>query len=273
MTVTSASRDIELWLVDLVGTSTLLLAAEARKPRLSDDDRQRLQALTHPRVRSQRELSWIALRLAIARAAGDGRYDGVAFQRSANGKPFLADRGVTFSLSHSGGFALVAATANPVRAFGVDLQESVPLRMSTERRARIVQAGALIAGRVRERGNDDAGNDVAGNDAAGKDEAIRAFVRIEAVAKATGLGLAHVLARLGVIAASKAGDAATREADERFSEALADLDVRDIDLGRTAFAATTAAMRLHAAIAATRGVLRGQPALTCLPWDAARLDV
>ena len=243
--------DIELWLVDLARSSEFLLAAEARKPRLADDDRQRLAATANAQVRAERELSWIALRLVIARAAGDDRFDGVAFERSPNGKPFLAEAPVAFSLSHSGGFALVAATATPASALGVDIQAHAALRMSAERVARMIAAGARLGGST----------EPSGQIAVSDDLALTAFVRIEAVAKATGFGLAHVLARLGVLAASADHGAESDAADRRFAAALADLDVRDLEIGEVS------SVRFHGAIAAMRGVLPSRLPLRLMPDD------
>lgn len=213
--------------------------------------------IANPTVRAERELSWIALRLVLARVAGDGRHDGVPFQRTSNGKPFIANAPISFSLSHSHGFALIAAAATPSLALGVDIQASVPLRMSEDRLARMVAAGDRLAGAAAWPAQTDA--------ILRYDAALQAFVRIEAVAKATGLGLAHVLARVGVLAASKPRDGDAEVADHRFANALAELDVRDVEIP------AAPSQRLHAAIAATRGALASVPHLNVMPDDMALL--
>ena len=54
-----------------------------------------------------------------------------AFSVSEQGKPYLTDGGVQFSLSHSGDYALCAVSDGPV---GCDLQKTGPARMKTARR-------------------------------------------------------------------------------------------------------------------------------------------
>ncbi|MFN3868602.1 MAG: 4'-phosphopantetheinyl transferase family protein [Hyphomicrobiaceae bacterium] len=259
MTATPATRGVELWLVDLTRAADDLRSAEASTPRLSVGDRERLAAIASPIVRAEREVSWIALRLVLARVAGDGRYDGVPLQRSSTGKPFISDAPLSFSLSHSGGFALIAAAASPSFALGIDIQAHAPLRMSDDRAARLIAAGERLANAAAELRRDAAeGRDVA---------ALRAFVRIEAVAKATGLGLAHVLARLGVLAASAASDGAAGSADGRFADALAELDIRDIAMP------AGLPVPCHAAVAATRGALPSHLQLRHLPDQIAMLPI
>ena len=136
-----------------------------------------------------------ALRLLLA------RYVGMAaacapFAIGPQGKPRLAGAaGPEFSLTHSGDFALVGIST--AGAIGVDIEIVRPLRMTAERRQQIIAAAIAVAGRpLPERATGD-GTGSAGSDAAG----IQAWVRLEAVAKATGEGMGRLLTRQGIIGA------------------------------------------------------------------------
>lgn len=243
----------ELWLVDLEKSSAALFAAEARTARLAASDKHRLAEITEPRSRRERELSAIALRLVLARVAGDGRYDGVAFERSATGKPSLGAAAITFNLSHSAGFALIAAVPSAAAMLGVDLQRVAPLKMAAERRSRIVAAAAGLAA------------EPLPGEVDGERAVIQAFVRIEAVAKASGLGLAHVLARFGIIAAGTSS-AATADVGRRFADIVASLRVSDLDV------ASWTGGEFAAALACSAAAMRVAPPVGLFPSDDAGLE-
>lgn len=244
----------ELHLVDLGRSAAALLELESRHPRLSGDDLARIAAMTDPHARRERQLSNIALRLVLSRLVGDARYDGRPFERSKNGKPFIAAAPLSFSLSHSSGWALIAAVPRSDVLLGADIQFVAPLAMPAERRLRMLAAGHRLA-------TPTAGASSAIDETA---SAIQAWVRIEAVAKASGLGLAHVLARLGIIAATASGPEA-EEASARFSELLSRLRVVDIDVAT----ATGSACRAALAISDDLAMPVSLPAI--LPTDLAGL--
>ncbi len=244
----------ELHLVDLGRSAAALLELESLHPRLSAEDVARISATTDPHARRERQLSSIALRLVLARLAGDTRYDGKPVQRSTNGKPSIAAAPLSFSVSHSSGWALVAAVPHGDVLLGVDIQSVAPLAMPAERRLRVLAAGDhLAAGATRRSSTTDE-----------TASAIQAWVRIEAVAKASGLGLAHVLARLGVIAATASGPEA-KAAAARFAELLSRLRVVDLDVE----GATGSTCRAALAIGADLAVPTSSPGL--LPTDLAGL--
>lgn len=179
---------VEVWFVDLDAAEAVLERAETETPRLSREDLQEIARLVHQERRSERRLSRIALRLLIARAAGDGRYDGVALTRSASGRPSIAGAPFDFSVSHAAGYALLGLAHGGNARIGVDLEGLRDLAMSDERRRRIVAAADVLGRAPR-------------SSAAPVDIAVvlDAWVRLEAVAKASGRGMARVLSEAGVI--------------------------------------------------------------------------
>ncbi|MGD9784259.1 MAG: hypothetical protein AB7E80_04160 [Hyphomicrobiaceae bacterium] len=178
---------MEIWLLDTIRAGGLLDAEQARHPRLAGDDASRLEG-TDERLLARRR-AHIALRCLLTRVTGDGRCDGVAFCRTPAGKPMLPAPLPAFSLSHSGGYALLAAAGagDGIVSVGVDVEGHRDLRLDDHRRRRLVVAGAKIAG----------GRPVP---IVHDDEAVlQAFVRIEACAKALGIGVMRLLTLLGVM--------------------------------------------------------------------------
>jgi 4'-phosphopantetheinyl transferase len=167
---------IEVWIIDLVRDGAAL---EARAMNLSIVP----DAGGTPIAEPERRAAHAALRLLIARRAGLA----VArqpFRLAPGGKPGLGGGALEFSLAHSGSRALVALAA-PGTQVGVDIEAPRSLRMGPARRADIARAAILAAG--------GAPLPAGGSDAS----ALQAWVRLEAVAKATGEGIGSVLARLG----------------------------------------------------------------------------
>lgn len=185
---------VEIWFVDLDAAEAVLERAETETPRLAREDLAEIARLVHPERRSERRLSRIALRLLIARAAGDGRYNGVALTRSASGRPSIAGAAFDFSVSHAAGYALLGLAHGGNARIGVDLEGLRDLAMSDERRRRIVAAAEVVGGAPL---SPSAPVDIA--------DVLDAWVRLEALAKASGRGMARVLSEVGVI-----GRAATR---------------------------------------------------------------
>lgn len=198
---------MEIWLVDVGRSGAALEACEASKPRLSDQDVVRFNAVRDAGSRQQRRAVAIALRLLIARMAGDGRFDRVAFTHASAGKPALplahyaspSHGAIVFSLSHAQDRGLIAvARTGPV---GVDIEGARQLHMSPARRLAMVRAAGRIAteAAVAEAGF---GAAVAAADADADADVLCAWVRLEAYAKALGCGIGQVLTDAGVLAPS-----------------------------------------------------------------------
>lgn len=200
---------MEIWLVDLGRSGAALEACEATQPRLSDQDVHRLNAIGDRASRQQRRALAISLRLLLARAAGDGRFDRVAFTHEPFGKPVLppalmSQGGIVFSLSHAQDRGLIAvAREGPI---GVDMEGARQLHMSPARRQALVNAAAGIADESMVVGDATLG------DAIGDDNVLRAWVGLEAYAKALGCGIGHLLTELGVLAPSVAARRAASSA-------------------------------------------------------------
>jgi 4'-phosphopantetheinyl transferase len=168
----------ELWLVDLKEAAAGLAELEAETPRLSAGDRQRALRLPHRGEQRLRLAAYCALRLALERLAGACvRQRAYTFGRA--GAPYLRGTGVRFSLSHTGGIALIGVTR--ARAIGVDVEGIRAVRLSERRRQELLAVGAGLAMMA------------AGKRAPAAHDIVQAWTRIEAFAKARGCGLARVL--------------------------------------------------------------------------------
>lgn len=173
--------DTELWLVDLHKSGEALEALEASSPRLPSDVRTRLAVIKDERTRHERRRAHIALRVLLERRLGPSMR-GTPFIIAASGKPALAIDGVSFSLAHTKGLALIGIGDRA--PLGVDLELMRPVHMPDARRAPIeMEAIALAAGAPLGEADPDA-------------RFLRAWVRIEAVAKALGQGVGPILERL-----------------------------------------------------------------------------
>lgn len=171
----------ELWLVELDKSEAALEALEHATPRLSDDVSARLAAIGNTEVRRERRLAHIALRILLERRLGpDVRK--APFVVALKGKPSLAGFDADFSLAHTKRVALVGlADAGPI---GVDIESKRPLWMPAARRAPIEAEAIVLA----------AGAPLADDEPDAR--FLRAWVRIEAAAKADGSGVGARLERL-----------------------------------------------------------------------------
>src|SRR5262245_20124025 len=205
---------MELWLVNLEAAAPALEALERQIPRLSADDRARAARLREGSERRQRLAAYIALRIIIERIGG-ARMRQQAFIRSATGRPHLGAAAPSFSLSHSGELALLGVARAPI---GVDLEAHRRLKMSTRRRLEILAIGAGLA-------------QCLSRDGTGEAPVLQAWCRLEAYAKATGQGLASILADLGLRQASGRQLAPSKiEAAARRLASAQDMAVRDLKL-------------------------------------------
>jgi len=179
----TASNDTGLWLVDLDASAEALERIEAAAPRLPLEQRARLEAIRDPAARRERMLSHIALRILLEQASGTSAVRKLPFEIGASGKPSLPAGYPSFSLAHTNGHALIAIA--PRGRLGVDIERLRPISIPDARRVPIeaeavrLAAGAPLAG---ERDRDA--------------RFLRAWVRIEAVAKAEGTGVGPMLERL-----------------------------------------------------------------------------
>jgi len=173
---------MELWLVDLHRAGPALEALEREVPRLSADDRTRAARLSEPGERRHRLAAYMALRIALERMGGVV-VRGEPFNRAEGGKPHLGKAAPSFSLSHTGGLALLGVARS--RPIGVDLEAHRCLRMSPRRRREILAIGAGLAQRSI-------------NDGADAAPTLQAWCRLEAYAKATGQGVGRILGELGL---------------------------------------------------------------------------
>ena len=208
---------IEVVFVDLVQARALLDDAEREKPRLSGEDLARAAArAAQTGDAALWRASRIALRIVLERWAGPA-IGQKPFVIAHGGRPRLADGLPAFSHAHSGGAALIAVQAHD--PIGVDLEQGRLLNMSAERRARVVAAATALAPDAPLTGDD-------------TQRCLQAWVRLEAVAKASGAGIGATLTDAGVVG--------PRQGRRSAHEGVA-LEVRDIDVRDGYFAAVAAA--------------------------------
>lgn len=167
MTVTV---ELFVWPLD-VGDDERIRLAEL----LSEDERARAARFVFERDQKRFVVARGRMREHLASIVGQ-RPHALAFAVSAHGKPSLAEGGVSFNLSHSGGLAALGIARG--HEIGVDLEEERPLKEDI--------AGRFFSPR-----------EVAALKAMPEREQLRAFYRCwtrkEAIVKAIGEGLSHAL--------------------------------------------------------------------------------
>jgi 4'-phosphopantetheinyl transferase len=208
----------ELWLADLAAAAGALEVIEAITPRLSADDERKIAAIADETVRRERRAAHIALRMLIERSFGPA-WRRIAYALSPSGKPSLAEAPGAFSLSHAPGIALIGlSTLGPI---GVDIERMRRVSISDDRRQRIEAAAEALASR-------------APLPRAPAERLMSAWVRLEALAKAEGVGIGPLLTRLGV---------GPRWRDVRPGAASQNLEIQvhDVAIGAGIFAAVALA--------------------------------
>lgn len=175
-----------VWCIELSAALPALLALEAETPRLSPADRSRAARYADGQMAQAWIGARVALRVVLERELGAG-VRRVDFDISGRGKPSLPGAHLAFSLSHAAGRALIAT--GPPGPLGVDLEGERPVRLHGPRRVAIERAGAALSSQPLP---DDA-------------EALflQCWVRLEALSKAEGEGLARVLSRAGAFGAGR----------------------------------------------------------------------
>lgn len=171
----------ELWLIELDRSEAALESLEKATPRLSDDIRNRLAAISNDEARRERRLAHIALRILLERKLGPGIRN-IPFVVSASGKPSLANSDASFSLAHTKHLALIGVGNGSL--LGVDIERKRSVWMPEARRVPIEAEAVSLAAGVPLEGTDP------------DERFLRAWVRIEAVAKARGTGVGPLLERL-----------------------------------------------------------------------------
>lgn len=200
----AAVSDLEVYFVDLAKAASLLEAEETATPRLSASDNDRVASKSgDAEGRRLWRTSRIATRIVLERAGGAGTRQ-VDFEIEPGGRPRLPTGSPWFNVSHTGEAALIAVSKTaPV---GVDLErKNRSLKMSGDRRQRIIAA----AGRLGSEQQLSAARDA---------DVMTAWVRLEAAAKALGIGIGRLLTEQGVVGGK----------EECVSYAL---EVRTLDLG------------------------------------------
>lgn len=254
----SGKNNLEVWLVDLGVLRPALEDLEQRAGLLANDERAGAAAAEGE---GDRRAARIALRLLLARE-GIGAVAVMPLVRNRFGRPRIAGPGPEFSVSHAGGHALIAlCRSGPV---GVDLEPLRTVRLREPRRSQILAAGAALVDSRQPacRGEAaSAGCAVPGERYPAKTgseelhmsgirsiggapqdrEVLRAWTRLEALAKACGCGIGRLLAGLGL--AGSGGRSLSVEAAAANARRLAaaeGLAVCDLELPRGLLGAVAA---------------------------------
>jgi 4'-phosphopantetheinyl transferase len=196
----------EILFVDLGAASGILDATETAVPRLASGQVARFQGLlAHGNADAQRwRSSHIALRIALERHAGQG-IRGLAYDIEAGGRPRFPRSAELnshphFSLSHAGGFTLIAIShAGPV---GIDLEVEREIKINADRRQRMEAAAIRLSPDQPLPIEPDA-------------RFLQAWVRLEAAAKSSGHGIGQILTASGAVGGGKPNTLPVSEAPVR----------------------------------------------------------
>ncbi len=186
---------VDVWLVELEAAEPALESEERRRPRLTQDDLKSISKLGHADLRRQKRLTTIALRAVIAAHTGSDHLACAPFDHLPGGKPVLPGASVSFSVSHAAGRALVGLSSKT--KVGVDLEREHKLRMPPARQAALIEAADALPIVYRSDQPQDPQNDQPANELASS-QVLRAWVRLEALAKFDGIGMGRLLTAAGV---------------------------------------------------------------------------
>jgi 4'-phosphopantetheinyl transferase len=209
------SDSAEVVLVDLAATSDLLEAAERDVARLSADDCARVEKLVHD---PEQQCTWraqrIATRIVLERFAGSA-FRKRDFEIEDYGRPALGAGAPYFNVSRTGRVALLAVSkAAPI---GIDIEQVRSLSMAEDRRRRVLAAAARL--------NSDLPPSQSLDDAS----VLEAWVCLEAVAKARGIGIGPLLTEEGGVGGPRDGSVSKSE-----------FEIRRLDMPRGYVAAVAA---------------------------------
>ena len=181
--IAEPSRDaIEVWILPLEDLAGPLRSLDAATGLLSDQERAEALSGSGLGRNAHRLTARLALRLLIGRAFGPP-FAHQSFIAGPHGKPSLAGLDGDFNVAHSGGTAVIGL--GRVARIGVDVEEARVLKMSPVRIEALTGAARHVA------------PDAPLPEGADR-AALQAWVRLEALAKADGLGIGRTLTRLGV---------------------------------------------------------------------------
>ena len=226
MTAANKTQDgsqawIKVWLVDLDDTAAALQAREAAHPALSPSEHTRLDAITNPIEQARRRTAYIAQRLILIHIFGPGLHQ-ADLPRDALGRPHLPlGHTGSISLAHTGTHALIAVSNAP--RIGVDLEAPRTIRMSPARRALIESAAAQLSP-----------DELPTN---GDARFLQAWTRLEALAKADGHGIGHLLTAIGAVGGGPSTPQAASALAASHALIVQDLSFKHLPLGPSLFAA------------------------------------
>lgn len=215
---------IEIFSVELSETRAVLEAEEQQTPRLAPDENTRFErkaVALGVEDAHQWRAAHIALRLVLEWFAGPSLRR-IPYELSQSGRPRITKSldlktAPEFSLTHAGNSALIAISrTGPV---GIDLEVPRKLRMPEERRLRIERAASKLAPHLPLPAEADG-------------RLLQSWVRLEALAKATGLGIGRILTQARVFGEQQTG-AQSHELSLEFR-------VADLAAGTDRFAAVSA---------------------------------
>ncbi len=236
------ARTLAIIFVDLatLGADLVRMADERRL--IPACEAARLARVTDPDSLQQRTAAQAALRLALSDAvpADAARAD---FVRSPSGKPGLTNGTVHFSLAHTDAAALIAiARDGPV---GIDIEAAREVAVGADRHAAYTRAAIALG----------IGATLPG--ASEHDRFVAAWTRVEAIAKATGLGIAGLIAAIDLRSAAS-GALDIRRLDAALGVGTARLIAHDLVLPETFFGAIAipAAMPMTDVLIADRATLQ-----------------
>lgn len=214
--------DTQLWLIDLTHAAAVLFGCEATCSRLSQAEIARLEAIADPAVQRLRRAAYLAQRLALERHFGPA-LRGIDLPRDAHGRPHLPPGHTgSVSLAHTGDFALIATSSAP--RIGVDLETPRPIRMSQSRRAIIEAAAAKLSPHALPLDPDA--------------RFLQSWTRLEALAKADGHGIGHVLTAIGAVGQPRTAPCdPTRQSAASVLAVTYGLHIHDLDVGPGLYAA------------------------------------
>lgn len=173
----------EVWLTDCGCTGAQRAVSMWAQQVLPEEDHLRASRIVSPAARSRFLAAHLALRLVLA-DKGLSVFSRHVFERGRHGKPFLPD-GPEFSLSHSGGVALVAVCDHgPV---GVDIEQLRDMTLSADWRRKYPALARFDSGPANE---------------SDKERFFRAWTRLEASCKRQGQSLAAVLDGVATLSSS-----------------------------------------------------------------------
>lgn len=171
--------EVEIWFVDVAKSGAALQTWEQRTQALDTATKARLEAIQSEEDRATRFAVHCGLRVLIGRSGGP-HWHSKPLHYASSGRPSLPGLGCAFSLSHSSGAGLVAISSS--HDIGVDLEvRDRAITMSRARQRAIIAMVQRLQSPPEQRDNS---RDLT---------FLSAWVRLEAYAKATGIGLGPLL--------------------------------------------------------------------------------